>query len=134
MAGTEIRSSSSCAGVTRVARRPISRGPNVFGEITVANHDHWVAYNPTDYLNTPADIVDYLDAALEDGDDRVLVLAIGDAAQAIGGMAELSRRTGLSEEALAVALSPDTSPSLSTIRTILKAFGLGLAGRPLEAA
>lgn len=99
-----------------------------------ADRDHWVAYNPADYLNTAADIVEYLDAALEDGDDRVLVLAIGDATRAIGGMAELSRPTGLSEEALTSALSPDASPPLSTIRTFLKAFGLGLAGRPLEAA
>lgn len=86
-----------------------------------------VPYDSADYLKTPEDIAAYLEAAMEDEDERVLLLALRNAATAIGGMSELSRRTGLSRETLYRTLSEDGNPKFSTLRAILKAFGLTIS-------
>lgn len=39
-----------------------------------------VPYSSSDYLKTDDDIIDYLEAAMEDGDSRVLLLALRNAA------------------------------------------------------
>ena len=95
----------------------------------MVNTDGSVPYDPADGLNTPEDIAEYLDVALEDQDDKVLLMAIRNAVQAIGGMNELARRTGLSRETLYRTLSEMGNPRLSTLRAILKAFGVDLAVR-----
>lgn len=38
-----------------------------------------VPYSSSDYLKTDDDIIDYLEAAMEDGDSRVLLLALRNA-------------------------------------------------------
>lgn len=95
----------------------------------MVNPERSVPYKPTEGLETPADIAEYLDAALEEGDDRVLLMALRNAVAAIGGMTELARRTGLSRETLYRTLSEKGNPRLSTLRAILKAFGVDLAVR-----
>jgi probable addiction module antidote protein len=86
-------------------------------------------YNPSDYLKTPEDIAGYLNAALEDGDERLLLIALRNAANAIGGMTELSRRTGLSRETLYRTLSEGGNPRLSSLKAIFGAFGVEIAVR-----
>ncbi len=85
-----------------------------------------VAYKTSDYLNTPEDIAAYIEAAMEDGDERVILLALREAADSIGGMAELARRAGLTREAVYKALGPKGNPHFSSLLAILHAFGLGL--------
>lgn len=41
-------------------------------------------WDPVDYLETPEDMVTYLEAAIEDGDPLVIALAIRDVARAKG--------------------------------------------------
>jgi len=96
----------------------------------VVNEAHSVPYRSADYLTCSEDIADYLNAALEDGDERVLLLALRNAAEAIGGMTELARRTGLARESLYRTLSEGGNPRLSSLRAILAAFGVELAVRP----
>jgi len=44
-----------------------------------------VAYKTSDYLATPEDIQAYIEVAMEDGDERVILLALREAADAISG-------------------------------------------------
>jgi probable addiction module antidote protein len=77
------------------------------------------------HLTTDAEIVAYLEAALEDGDAAVIAAALGDVARA-RGMTDVARRAGLGRESLYKALSPGGNPELSTILRVLKALGLRL--------
>lgn len=95
----------------------------------MVNTDRSVPYILAEGLETPEDIAEYLDIALEEQDDRVLLMAIRNSVEAIGGMAELARRTGLSRETLYRTLSEKGNPRLSTLRGILKAFGVDLSVR-----
>ena len=68
----------------------------------------------------------YLQAALEDGEPGVLLLALRRIAEARGGMAKLARATGLSREALYRTLSASGNPRLTSLAAILGATGLRL--------
>jgi probable addiction module antidote protein len=68
----------------------------------------------------------YLQAALEDGDPGVLLLALRRIAEARGGMAKLAQATGLSREALYRTLSASGNPRLTSLAAILGATGLRL--------
>lgn len=93
-------------------------------EATMVNENRSIPYDALAGLNTPEEIAAYLEAAMEDDNEQVLLMALRNAAGAIGGMTELSRRTGLSRETLYRTLSEDGNPKFSTLRSILKAFGL----------
>ncbi len=93
-----------------------------------------VAYKTSDYLNTPEDVAAYIEAAMADGDERVILLALREAADSIGGMAELARRAGLTREAVYKALGPKGNPRFSSLLAILHAFGLGLGVTLRQAA
>ncbi len=68
----------------------------------------------------------YLQAALEDGEPGVLLLALRRIAEARGGMAKLAQATGLTREALYRTLSATGNPRLSSLAAILTATGLRL--------
>jgi probable addiction module antidote protein len=68
---------------------------------------------------------------LEDGDARVVPVALRTVADAIGGMAALADRTGLSRETLYRTLSDKGNPRLDTLAAILQAFGLRFAVAPV---
>ena len=73
---------------------------------------------------------EYLQAAIDDGDTAVLLLALRRIAEARGGMAKLSRDTGLAREALYRTLSKGGNPRLTSLRAILDASGLRLMIAP----
>ena len=89
------------------------------------------AFNTEDYLNTPADIAAYLDAALEDGDDAVLLLALRQVAKKTGGMSQLANNAELNRESLYRALSAKGNPRLETLTAVLKTMGLRLSVTPV---
>lgn len=68
---------------------------------------------------------------LEDGDARVVPVALRTVADAVGGMSVLAKRTGLSRETLYRTLSDKGNPRLDTLVAILRAFGLRLGVAPL---
>jgi len=82
-------------------------------------------YDGAALLKTPQDIAAYLEAAMEDGDSRVIAAALGNIARA-KGMSELAREAGLGRESLYKALSPDGNPEFSTILKVVRALGLRL--------
>ncbi len=63
---------------------------------------------------------------LDDGDARAVPVALRTVAEAVGGMAALARKTGLSRETLYRTLSTRGNPRLDTLAAILAAFGLRL--------
>lgn len=87
-------------------------------------------YDPADYLQTPEDIAEYINAAAEEGDECVMLAAMKDVARAVMGMSELAQRTGLSRESLYNTLSENGNPRFSSLVEILHALGLELAVRP----
>jgi probable addiction module antidote protein len=78
-------------------------------------------------LRDPKEAAAYLDAALEDGDRAVFLLAIRNVIQAFGGMTQIARRTGLNRENLYRVLSEQGNPELKSLEKLLKALGLRLA-------
>ena len=78
-------------------------------------------------LADPIEAAAYLDAALEDGDRAVFLLAIRNVIQAFGGLTQISRRTGLNRENLYRVLSEQGNPELNSLEKLLKALGLRLA-------
>jgi probable addiction module antidote protein len=88
-------------------------------------------WDPAEHLDTPEAIAAYLDAALEDGNSKLVAAALGDAARA-RGMTALARETGLSRESLYRALSSDGNPEFATVLKVLRAFGVRLEARTME--
>ena len=82
-------------------------------------------WDAAEHLKTDADVVAYLEAALEDGDPSLVAAALGDIARA-RGMSGIARDTGLGRESLYKALSSGGNPEISTVLKVLKALGLRL--------
>jgi probable addiction module antidote protein len=82
-------------------------------------------YDTAAFLDTEDMMAAYLEAALEDGDVRVIVQAIGTIARA-RGMTGIAQQTGLSRASLYKALSPEGNPEFSTILKVVRALGLRL--------
>ena len=91
------------------------------------------AFKTEDYLNTPEDIAAYLDAALEDGDERALLLALRQVANKTGGMSQLAKAADLNRESLYRALSNKGNPRLETLTAVLATMGLRLSIAPVAA-
>jgi len=87
-------------------------------------------FDVTDYLRTNRQIAAYLDAALADGDPRVLLEAVRDVAAVRGGMTALARRAGIPRESLYRMLSRRGNPSYVAVRAILGAAGFRLSVAP----
>jgi probable addiction module antidote protein len=84
----------------------------------------------THYLRTDRQIAAYLDAALADGDPRLLLEAVRDVVAVRGGMSTLARRAGIPRESLYRMLSRRGNPSYVAVRSILKAAGFRLSVEP----
>ena len=91
-----------------------------------------ITYKSSDYLKTQEDIYYYIDAALEDGNPKVLLEALKNIAKVKGGMTHLAKETGLNRESLYKALSQNGNPRYETLTTIIKAMGFRLSIEPLD--
>jgi probable addiction module antidote protein len=78
-------------------------------------------------LKNPDDAAHYLNACLEDKDQRVFLLALRDVADAHGGIRAVSRQSRLNRESLYRMLSKVGNPSLDSLAAVLNACGLRLA-------
>lgn len=77
-------------------------------------------------LLNPAEAAAYLDAALEENDQEVFLLALRDVAEA-RGFSQMAQDTQLNRENLYRMLSPAGNPQLSSLMTLLRSIGLRLA-------
>jgi len=90
-------------------------------------------WDVVEHLETEEDMAAYLEAALEDGDPRLVAAALGDIARA-KGMAQIARKAGLGRESLYKALSPEGNPEFATILKVVRALGLRLHATPARTA
>ncbi len=92
--------------------------------------EKFTPYDTADHLKSREDIVAYLEACMEEGDDdpALIAAALGDIARS-HGMMKLARETGLTREGLYKALSADGNPSFGTALKVLKALGVKLVPR-----
>ncbi len=77
-------------------------------------------------LEDPKEALGYLQAALEDKDPRVFLVALRDVVQAQCGMTQLSRTAKINREHLYDLLSKRGNPEFLTLQTILAALGYQL--------
>jgi probable addiction module antidote protein len=82
-------------------------------------------WDAAEHLNTAADMAAYLEAALEDGDPKLITAVLGDIARA-KGMEQLARDTGLGRESLYKVLSAEGNPEFATVLKVIRALGLNL--------
>ena len=90
-------------------------------------------WDPASHLSTEADVVAYLEAALQDGDPRLVAAVLGDIARA-KGMSHIAREAGLGRESLYKALSASGNPELATVLKVIAALGLQLHVSPSDKA
>jgi probable addiction module antidote protein len=86
-------------------------------------------FDAADYLETDADMAEYLDACLEEGDPKLITHALGVIARA-RGMAQIAREADLGRESLYKALSPNGNPEFATVMKVVQALGLKLRATP----
>ncbi|OQB99196.1 MAG: hypothetical protein BWX78_01820 [Firmicutes bacterium ADurb.Bin099] len=82
-------------------------------------------WDAADHLKTEEDMVNYLEAAFEDGDPSLIQAAIGDIARA-RGMTDIAKNTGLGRESLYKSLNPGGNPSFATVLKVINILGLSL--------
>lgn len=82
-------------------------------------------WNAVDNLRTNEDMAAYLEAALEEGDPKLVAAVLGDIAKA-KGISAIPSETGPGTENLSDALSRDRSLNLATMLKIVRALGLRL--------
>ncbi len=81
-------------------------------------------------LKDPKEAAGYLNAALEDDDPHVFLLALKDVADAMGGMSQLSDKSTLNRQSLYRALSKTGNPKLLSVLSVLAAMGFEIHIRP----
>ena len=125
---------------SRVARNTIKRKTSRVGDSagrsTKAGGPRSIPWEPylIDSLKNPKEAEGYLNAALEDDDSRVFLLALRDLAEAHGGMSKIARTCKLNRESLYRMLSKKGNPSLESLAKLLSSMGFRLAVEKKDAA
>jgi len=85
-------------------------------------------------LNDPEEALEYLNAALEDNDPRVFMLALKNVIDAQGEttMTALAKKADLNRENLYKMLSKKGNPQLTSLSALLKAVGFQLTLQPMR--
>ncbi len=88
-----------------------------------------VPYKPflMKWLKDPRACFEYLNAALEDGDEKTLLLVLRDLAEAQGGFSRLAKLSKIHRVTLHRILSQRGNPKLQNLVAIMQALGLKLA-------
>lgn len=81
-------------------------------------------------LKDPREAAEYLNAAIEDGDKEVFLLAMRNVALAHGGMAAMAKKARMSRESLYRMLSKKGNPELKSILNLLHIIGLKISIEP----
>jgi len=87
-------------------------------------------WDASEYLSTAEDVVEYLNAAIEDNDPLLLQAALGDVAKA-QGMTQIAHDAGVGRESLYKSLRSSGAPSFKTILKVVQALGVRIVFEPL---
>lgn len=93
-------------------------------------------YAPLDiaaHLDNEQVIAEYLTAAAEEDDPRVLLAAMAEVAKS-RGLAQVATAAGLGRDSLADALSAESRPSFETVLAVLRGLGVKLSIEPAHGA
>ena len=87
------------------------------------------AYQPNliEGLKDPREAEEYLNAALEEDDPELFLLALRHVAEAQGGVAQLADKTKLNRESLYRMLSERGNPEFRNLDAVLHGLGFRLA-------
>ena len=87
------------------------------------------AYDETlkETLSDPEEAAAYLNAALEESDPAVFLLALKDVANVHGGIGKIARSANLNRESLYRMLSENGNPTVTSLNALLHTLGLRLA-------
>jgi probable addiction module antidote protein len=85
-------------------------------------------------LKDPREAAAYLNAALEEGDRELFLLALRNVAEAHGGMAAVSEKANLNRESMYRMLSKKGNPEIKSILTLLHSMGLKMSIEPTKKA
>jgi len=77
-------------------------------------------------LRNPQEAVAYLNAALEEGEPELFLVALRNVVEAYGGLLRLSNKTRLNRENLYRMLSKKGNPGIYSLNTILNELGVKL--------
>jgi probable addiction module antidote protein len=86
--------------------------------------------NLIDALKDPCEAAAYLNAAIEEEDQAVFLLALRNVAEACGGMTILAEESKLSRERLHRTFSSHGAPEIKNLNEILHTMGLRLVFEP----
>ena len=81
-------------------------------------------------LKDPREAAAYLNAAIEESDRTLFLLALRNVAEAHGGMATVSEKAKLNRESLYRMLSRKGNPEIKSIFILLHSMGLKLSIEP----
>lgn len=82
------------------------------------------------WLQDAGNAAEYINAAIEDGDRDVFLLALRDVAKARGGMTAVAEKAHLGRESLYKMLSKRGNPEFKSIASVLHGMGLRLTVEP----
>jgi probable addiction module antidote protein len=85
-------------------------------------------------LKDPREAAAYLNAAMEEGDRALFLLALRNVAEAHGGMASVAEKAHLNRENLYRMLSRKGNPEIKSIVNLLHSMGLRLIVEPKRKA
>ena len=88
----------------------------------------WVRYHDIliEDLKNPEEAQGYLNAALEEGDEKLFLVALRNVLEAQGGLSKFSKQTRLNRVSLYKMLSRRGNPEWASIISLLNALGIQL--------
>ena len=98
-----------------------------------ASRDHDEA-TVESFRKDPKFAAEYLNTALEEGDQEEVMVALGRIARAFGGVPKLAESAKLNATTLYRTLSRKGNPELRSMSALLKAMGLRLAVQPIRSS
>jgi len=98
---------------------------------TTARSGDFEEYLITSLKDDPELASEYLNAAIEDGDVSVFLLALGHITKA-RGMSNVSKTTGLNRENIYRIVSDKGNPRIKSVAALLSAVGLRLRTEPVK--
>lgn len=82
-------------------------------------------------IRDPKERAAYINAAMEDGDPKILLAVLKDCVEAMGGITWLSHETHLTRAAIYAILSEEGNPKYENLLKVLVPLGLRLNVAPL---
>ena len=87
------------------------------------------AFNAFDYLESDAEVHEFLHEAMQDDDPSVFIVALGQLVKK-RGLAQVAQAAGLGRESLYKTFSGKVQPRWNTVHKLLKTLDIDLMSEP----